>query len=263
MDRKIVVCGILGAALLLTFSSCKKEKARKTEKAEGKPKNTEPALLPVPPFEAQDPRDKRAVYRLYMGGKLIGNLIAEERFAKDEITSSVKARMTLERMGNVVSFLTLEEYKERSDGTPVSFSVTLDQGLSKTEISGSYKEGFLHVKTPTGDKKVQYDPQWLFPHAISRLVRQKGYKPGTTYTFMKFQPQLGITGVSVNYQVTGDRTVQFLGKPVSCHQVKITAGMLPTQESCVDDNGIGYTMTSSMGMLKIMMTLVQKDGPKS
>lgn len=266
-----LVPALMAAAAFLAAWSCSKkrseqkkpaetEKARKPARATRRPPRPEPPFKPtIPPWKPIHPKDNRAVYLLKLAGRPVGTLLAEERYQADRVSSSAVASMSLQRMGQKLKFRTEETYTEKLDGTPVSFSVVLDQMVSKVTLSGVYQKGFLVVTGPTGTRRVQWNKQWLFPRAIARLTKAKGYKPGTTFTFLKFQPQLGMKGITVTQQVLGDAKVSVMGRAVSCHKVRVTASVLPPQEACVDDEGVAYVMKFNMGAIRMEMKLIRRD----
>jgi hypothetical protein len=131
--------------------------------------------------------------------------------------------------------------------------------VSKVTLSGVYQKGFLVVTGPTGTRRIQWNKQWLFPRAITRLTKAKGFKKGTTFTFLKFQPQLGMKGITVTQQVLGDAKVSVMGKTFACHKVRVTASVLPPQEACVDDDNVAYVMKFSMGAIRMQMELIRLD----
>jgi len=213
-------------------------------------------------WEAMDPRDSRAVYRVRFNGQPVGRLVAEERYHGSRMTTSVRASFKLVRAGTRINIASSESYNEKLDGTPISFKVLFDQGASKIKMSGVYKNGYLLVDDGSGAKqKVKYDKRWLFPGAESRMARKAGYKTKGTVTYLKFQPQMGLKGITVTRQTLGDTTATFKGKTVACHKIRVTAAQFPPQDACVNDRGMAYTMTFSMGLIAMHMDLIEKNDP--
>jgi hypothetical protein len=203
-------------------------------------------------------RDRKAVYSLYMQGSKVGTMTAEEKYKGNEVTSRVDARLTLRRAGVTVKLRTLETFTEKLDGTPVSFRVLMDQHVSKMEARGVYKDGKMIVKDKTGKRTISYDEEWLFPWSAAQLAKSKGFKPGTTYTYMKFEPQLGMKGISLTHQVLGDAKVNVMGQAKKCHRIKVTSSELPAQTACVDDELVAYTMDFNVGPFVMKMKLEKR-----
>ncbi|MCD6496822.1 MAG: hypothetical protein J7M25_00765 [Deltaproteobacteria bacterium] len=213
-------------------------------------------------WEAMDPRDSRAVYRVRFNGQVVGRLVAEERYHASQMTTSVRASFKLLRAGTQIKIASSELYNEKLDGTPVSFRILFDQGASKIKMSGVYQNGFMVVDDGSGTKqKVKYDKRWLFPGAESRMARKAGYRHKGTTTYLKFQPQMGLKGVTVTRQILGDGTATFKGKTVHCHKIRVTAAQFPPQDACVDDRGMAYNMTFAMGIVTMHMDLIEKNDP--
>jgi hypothetical protein len=216
---------------------------------------TRPA--PTRTGKAASPRtDRQAIYALYMQGGKVGRLTAAERYHGKQVTSRVEARLTLRRAGMTIKMRTLEVFTEKLDGTPVSFRVLVDQQLSKMEARGIYKNGKMIVTDSAGKRTIPYKKHWLFPWTAAQRAKAKGFSPSTTYTYTKFEPQLGMKGIQVTHKVLGDTQKKVMGKTVTCHRIQVSSPSLPTQNTCVDDDLMAYTMDFKLGPFLLEMKLV-------
>ncbi len=201
-------------------------------------------------------KNRKLLYDLYLGENKIGTLIAEETFSKDEVTTIADARMKIVRAGLSIKIRAYEVFTEKLSGTPVSFRVLMDQGVSKMEAKGVYKDGKMVVTDSTGTNTLPYKNEWLFPYSVGELTKSKGFKAGTKYSYLKFQPQFGNKGVLFTHEIIGRETVIYKGKNVKCHKMKVSSPVLPSQTVCVDDNYIAYEMDMKMGGMSLKTKLV-------
>jgi len=201
-------------------------------------------------------KNRKFLYELYLGENKIGTLAAEETFSGDEVTTIADARMKIVRAGLSIKMRAYEVFTEKLSGTPVSFRVLMDQGVSKMESKGVYKDGKMVVTDSTGTNTLPYKNEWLFPYSVGELTKSKGFKVGTKYSYLKFQPQFGNKGVLFTHEIIGREAVVYKGKKVKCHKMKVSSPVLPSQTVCVDDNYVAYEMNMQMGGMSLKTKLV-------
>lgn len=201
-------------------------------------------------------KNRKLLYELYLGENKIGTLVAKETFSGDEVTTIADARMKIVRAGLSIKMRAYEVFTEKLSGTPVSFRVLMDQGVSKMEAKGVYKDGKMVVTDSTGTNTLPYKNEWLFPYSVGELTKSKGFKAGTKYSYLKFQPQFGNKGVLFTHEIIGREEVVYEGKKVKCHKMKVSSPVLPSQTVCVDDNYVAYEMDMKMGGMSLQTKLV-------
>lgn len=211
--------------------------------------------------DAEKRVNRKLVYELYMGENKIGTLTGEESYSGDEVTTTTDALMSITRAGLNIEIRAYETFREKLSGTPVSFKVIMDQKVSKMESRGVYKDGVMTVTDSVGTHEVKYDEKWLFPYAAGRVMKAKGFKPGTKYSYLKFQPQFGNKGVSITHEIIGPKTVTYKGRKIECHEMRVTSPLLPAQTVCVDDSFLVYEMDIQMGGITLTTRLVEIDEP--
>ncbi len=200
---------------------------------------------------------RRAEYRLTLMGKEVGRLVQEEIVSSDRIRTLERATISMQR-GSASIHMSIESHtEERRDGTPISFSVLLDQGSVKIQSKGRYEKGKLLVEDQSGKREVPYDSKWLFPAAAERRILATGFAKGRV-EFFQFDPLMGMTGKKVTVEILGDKQIHWSGKEVTCHELRMTlAGMSPTT-ACVDNENLAYESTMSFGAIALHLTLLSK-----
>ena len=260
---------LISLVFTTVFSGCRRKEAEKetakeekavsgeeTGKAEETEKPGEEVLPPrADPVDTEKRVNRKLVYALYMGENRIGTLTGKEMYSGDEVTTKTDSLMSIKRAGLDIEIRAHETFREKLSGEPVSFKVIMDQKISKMESRGVYKDGLMIVTDGVGTHEIEYDRNWLFPYAAGRLMQKKGLKPGTKYSYEKFQPQFGNKGVSITHEVLGSKTIAYKGRKIKCYEMRITSPLLPEQTVCVDDNFIIYEMGIQMGGITLTTRL--------
>ncbi len=167
-------------------------------------------------------------HAVFVGAKRTGYAHIHMRREDDDVVSRNETTMTLRRFGTDVTVKVEETFRERVDGTPLSFSMVQDTGGTALRTEGTIKGDTLHLVTTQGTRRREKTFDWegggLFPYAFDRKTRSLDLKPGTELTVAMFSPQVSVTEpVQVALKVIGPETVDVLG--VGHEAVKIEMRM--------------------------------------
>ncbi len=233
--------------------------ARPTARADARPARR----IPILPRASGE----RAEYRVLLGKDTVGHAVSQRLFAKDRIVSEDNLGVTILRGGAEITLKMVQHFEETPDGTPLSFFVRLKQktkdvAIRDIEVRGKILGNTVEITDAAGTRRLPFDPKWIFPAKADRLVRAKGFKPGTKGSLWTFVPELGNRGYEVHWKVTRDRTIRWKGRAVTCHEVITTVQGLSQETACVNDRGVAYERNMSYGPVTVKLVLERWVGRK-
>ncbi len=107
------------------------------------------------------------------------------------------------RMKRVKDELKIEQdawFEETADGTPLRFRYRTLQAKSEVVQEGTLEGSTLTVTVTSGGTQEKKTLDWkqgtLFPAAAQRMMKEKGFAEGTSYSYQTYDPQFGkiVTG---------------------------------------------------------------------
>ena len=181
---------------------------------------------------------------LIVQGKRVGYIHVELRQEGDEVVSKTTTMVALKRFGSDLRIDMAETFRERLDGTPVSFSTVQEVGLTAVQYEGVIRDGKLRLVTVQGDRRREaeydWDPEALCPYAMHLKQQSLKYEPGEELTVKVYSPGISTTKpVTMRLKVIGKEAVDVLGVEVEATKIESRisglAGM--TETSWVDAKG--------------------------
>ena len=181
---------------------------------------------------------------VFMQGNRVGYIHMEAALDEDIITSSTVTQFKLRRFGTDVSIQMEAAFRERTDGTPLSFTMTQDTGGMGLRTEGTVRDGMLHLVTVQGERRRERNVKWpegaLTPFAVERQMRGLELEPGVEFTVKAFSPDVSMTkAVETTIKVIGPDTVDVLGIEHQAVKVETQMSALPgiTVTTWLDNSG--------------------------
>ena len=203
------------------------------------------------------PRDEWQA--VFMGAKRIGYAHIDMRREGDVVVTRNEIMMTLRRFGTDVTVKMEETFRERVDGTPLSFSTVQETGGMAMRTAGTITAGKLHLVTAQGtrrrEKVYDWDAEAVFPYALERTMKSVELKPGAAFTVKVFSPDASLTEpVEVALKVIGPETVDVLGVAHEAIKIESRISKLPgvVETSWVDSRGDALVTAVSVMKLRLV-----------
>jgi len=154
--------------------------------------------------------------------------------------------MRIKRMGDVTRLVEEAAWEEKPDGTPLRYTHRTLLSANDTVQTGEIKGGTLEVVVRSRGVEEKKSHPWaahfLFPLRIERLQREKGWKEGTTYTYVAWNPQFGRAAT---------HTVKVIGRENDLARVAVTIDILPNVDTIQwvrADGRVARSRTKIMGL---------------
>lgn len=155
-------------------------------------------------------------------------------------TTRNQLKVTMNRMGARVEIETDIEQVETADFRPLRMKARTVMGPQPTEYEGTIEDGKLKLTVTTAGQarttEMPWDPEALFAQGVKALMREKGFAPGTSYSYKTFSTDTG-GFVTMKVEVIGPDHVEVLGVTRKATKLKSTLvefGMV--QEDWVDED---------------------------
>ncbi|MBN1918921.1 MAG: transglutaminase domain-containing protein [Verrucomicrobia bacterium] len=194
------------------------------------------------PAAADLPIDEWQV--LLMQGQRVGHIHIASYLDGDDVVTKTSTSLTLTRLGSEARVQVAETYRERLDGTPLSFSTIQRTGMIAVQHEGAIKDGKLHLVTIQGERRRESEHDWdaeaLFPHALHLKQQSLTYEPGEELTVKVYSPDISPTKpTTMRLKVIGKETVDVLGIAVEATKIEARVAGLTgmTETSWVDAKG--------------------------
>ena len=167
--------------------------------------------------------DEPQYMAIFMDDVKVGHAVSQRKVAGAEVTHSQTMKLTIARGSMAMAVTVTTDMTETTAGTPLRFSYeAMLGGMGGMKKSGVIRNGQMTVTTeqfgtPT-EQTVPYPAGALMPEAATRLMKAKGAKPGTKYTYVAFDPE----------SLGGLKTEVLIGKPVRVPLIgQATAELIP------------------------------------
>jgi len=206
-------------------------------------------------------------YALMMDGKKIGYVESTRILADGIVTTTEKTKMTIGRMGVMMTVTSTDTSVETAAGKPISFESLMDASIMKTRTTGKFlgngKVEITSEQMGTIQKKtIDYPKGALMVEGLRLLQIEKGLAEGTSYTAKLFVPQFQ-SAVDAEVSVGSMAQTDLFGRVVSLAEIKVTMqmpagpGMAPTKMSTTSyvdkEFRAQKTVVPAMGMNLVMI----------
>ncbi len=168
--------------------------------------------------------DEPQYMAMFMGDVKIGHARAQRTVADGEVTHQEDMVITLNRGAMEITVRVESRSVETADGQPLRFSYSALLGaLGAMKKEGVIKDGKIHVTSEQmGAKQTQvipYPTGALMTEGATLLQKKKGLAPGTSYSFVAFDPD----------SLKGLRHDCLIGKPTDVPLIGKVARLVPVE----------------------------------
>ncbi len=202
----------------------------------------------------------------YLQGQRIGYLhtvIVEKKTAAGTLYETATDQvMSLGRGSVTMKISVSDRITEDADGRLVSFVRTMEQGPIRQVIRGEVEGETLAVTTEgMGPAQTVPAPAGLCPWALAQAIREKGYKPGTTYTLPIFVPAAPMQECTATVKVGEKEKKEVFEVAKWLHRVAVEVSILPglTRVMWMDDSGEVWLERTAVGIYIFEVRKVSKE----
>jgi len=201
-------------------------------------------------------------YSLMMDGKKIGYVESSRVVTNDIVTTTQKTKMTIGRMGVMMTVTSSETSLETADGKPISFESEMDASIMKSRTTGKFLENgkfeiTINQMGAAQKKVIDYPEGALMSEGLRLLQINKGLKEGTSYKAKVFMTANQM-GLDAEVKVGPEVKIDLFGRVVLLTEVRTSmqtgpAGSISTT-SYVDKQFRSLkSITPAMGMELVMI----------
>src|SRR5262249_11459254 len=115
-----------------------------------------------------------------------------ERDGQKLLRTNQELNLTVRRYGDTVQLRMESGTDETEDGKVVGVSMKMHQGNSALVLTGTLKEGKMHVDIADGriKRELPWNDKVIGLHAQARLFQKNRAKPGDRFTFKSYEPSI-------------------------------------------------------------------------
>jgi hypothetical protein len=213
---------------------------------------------------AQEETDYLAAF---IDGKKVGYAIHTRKVEGDKVLSTDDTSITVSRLGFPITIQVTQTSVETLRGRPLSFeSVQLVSGMSM-KVSGIVEpNGIVNVISSSMGQQSKSAAPWpegaVMAEGLRLLTLQKGFKQGTQYTAVIFDPSL-MEAMEAKVTVGEKKPVDLLGRIVTLTEMTTVmsapnAGEI-TSTSYVDEDGEPLKSVIPIAGMQVEMVSCAKD----
>ncbi len=200
---------------------------------------------------------------IYIGGKRIGytrtSTRIESKGGEDLVQTENETFMTIKRFGQELKIQTILNTQETNQGDLLGFEFEMKNPprASLTRTVGRVDENTLVLESTVAGKKTKKTQPWnkeiKSPAYQDRLLRNRSIKPGATWSFKMFLPELN-KDTTVKIVADEMQRVKLLdGREQELLKVHITQSILPTITTRAYLDVRGNTLKSESNFLGTSM----------
>lgn len=172
----------------------------------------------------------------------------------------IETQMELVRGADAARVTTASDIIENEQGKIVGFSSKMATSGQPVEAVGRLADGKFKVEQTALGRTREYEMEMpsevIGPVAATRLMKEKGFAPGTSYGFRTYEPDVAKV-FSMKIQVLGKEEVEILGTKRQLHKLEATQSILPMMtiyEWCDGDGVVMKTEIKQLAMVTLKAT---------
>jgi len=183
-------------------------------------------------------------FAIFIDGQKSGYGIHSRMRDGNEITTSERMTLTINRFGTPVTVSTTETYIETINGRPLGFEVLMNWSFMQTKMTGKLRQdGKVDVKSVTGQlestKTIDWPQGALMAEGLRLMELEGGLVEGKEFSAKLFSPSL-LQAIDITAKIGTKKEVDLLGRVVKLTEVT-TKMFVPmsgeiTSTSYVDDD---------------------------
>ncbi|MFA5422881.1 MAG: transglutaminase-like domain-containing protein [Phycisphaerae bacterium] len=203
-------------------------------------------------------------YAVFIDGQRAGYAVHNRGVNGNEVRTSDRVMMTINRMGVPITIATNETCIETAKGEPIGFEAMQDMSMWRTTMTGRVAaDGNVSIVSTTGQYEQTKNFQWpagaVMAEGMLLIQKEKGLAEGTEYSLKMFSPSL-MQAAETKIRVGPKRDVDLLGKMVTLTEVESVVNMFTgavKSVSYVDDEF--NTLKTQTAMMGIKLEMVACD----
>ena len=179
---------------------------------------------------------------------------------KKHYVTRIETEMELVRGSAAARVAISNEVTENEQGQILGFWLKMATSGEPVEMRGHLESGKLVIEQTTLGRTRQFEVALpgaaIGPYAATRLMKQKGFEPGTKYTVHTFEGQT-TKALRIDVEVLGDETIDVFGKQIRLHKLKVKQSIVPAitiHEWCDDDGNVIKTEVKQLAMVTLRTT---------
>ncbi|MBN1594202.1 MAG: transglutaminase domain-containing protein [Candidatus Coatesbacteria bacterium] len=152
------------------------------------------------------------------------------------------------------------EVVESEQGKILSFHLRMATSGEPMETTGTFSDGKLKIRQEmmgrANELEVSLPEGSIGPYATLKLMREKGFEPGTKYTIQTFEGQ-SLKALNIGIEVMGKESVIVSGERMMLNRLKVEQSIMPMMtihEWCDDDGQILRTEIEQLSMVTMRTT---------
>jgi len=187
-------------------------------------------------------------------------IVLREDGEKRRYVTRIETEMELIRGSAAARVGISNEVTENEQGQILGFWLKMATSGQPVEMTGHLSGGKLVIEQTTLGRTREFEValpgETIGPYAATRLMKQKGFEPGTKYTIHTFEGQT-TKALKIDVEVLGDDTIDVFGKQIRLHKLKVKQSIVPTiaiHEWCDNDGNIIKTEVKQLAMVTLKTT---------
>lgn len=187
-------------------------------------------------------------------------IVLHEDGEKSLYVTRIETEMELIRGSAAARVAMSNEVTENEQGQILGFRLKMATSGEPVEMRGRLSGDKLLVEQTTLGRKREYEValpgETIGPYAATKLMKQRGFEPGTKYAIHTFEGQT-TKPLIIEIEVLGDDTIDLFGKEMRLHKLKVKQSIMPTiaiYEWCDDEGNVIKTEVKQLAMVTLKTT---------
>ena len=160
--------------------------------------------------------DEPQFLAIFLDDTKVGQARSQRTATATEVSHEMKMTLTIDRGVFTIAFQAKERTTETPDGRPLSFSYSDVLGpMGASTKEGVIREGNIRLTSQSmgvsKETTVPYPQGALMSEGADLLMKEKGLKSGTRYSFVGFDPS-SVTGLQQDVTIGEPTSVPLIGK---------------------------------------------------
>jgi len=171
---------------------------------------------------------------VHMMGTPVGHAHTVVRTTAEHIETTSVMKMTIKRLGAVITVEMTQDTVERPDGRLVSMRNSQKMSAAETKTAITFKDGKAHMVTTTmgapRESTLDCPADAVGPSRIERLQKELAGRPGATAEVTTFSPELG-GGARLVITVVGEEETELLdGEKRTLTRIEVEPDKAPIKQ---------------------------------